>query len=179
MAKARPDPPPRIGYAEAMHSAHFVAAPLLTAAALSLAGVVAGADKQFLLPGPALLLLVITSMVLIASMQLSYDARQWLFTRQAMYDHLSGSYWRDNPQERDSKADEEFHAAQVLWVAGNTNAVRCYNAGTVLLGLGVAVALAPPDCGKQLAARWIATGIVALGTLLDARWMVRMWRQPS
>ncbi|MGK3941376.1 hypothetical protein ABK046_23430 [Streptomyces caeruleatus] len=72
----------RHGFGTAAKEAHFIAAPLLTAAALSLAGVVAGADDEFRWPGVTLFLLVATSMALIASIQISYYALQFKFTEE-------------------------------------------------------------------------------------------------
>lgn len=159
---------PKLGYGAASKEAHFVAAPLLTAAALSLAGVVAGADDEFRWPGATLVLLVITAMTLIFSMQLAYNARLHLFGFAELTDHYRGLRRTTLP---DSRLQEEYAAADRQWRQGQRRAVRTYNAGTALLGVGVAASLAPPDCGRQAAWRWTAAGIVLAGTAADAIWV--------
>lgn len=153
-----------------MKAAHFVAAPLLTAAALSLAGVVGGADDEFRWPGPTLILLVITAMTLIFSIQLGYNARIYLYTYRELEADLAqvgdGSF-------SDDRKHAMYAAAQQLWRKRNTKAVIVYNLGTLLLGLGVAASLAPPDCGRQIEWRWAAAGIVLAGTIADAVWVLR------
>ncbi|GLP67931.1 hypothetical protein TUSST3_45530 [Streptomyces sp. TUS-ST3] len=148
-----------------------MAAPLLTAAALSLAGVVAGADDQFLLPGPTLILLVITAMTLIYSMQLSYNARYYFYTFADLEDWFKGVGDGSAPK---SYVRAQHKLAQRMWRTRNAKAVAFYNLGTLLLGLGVTASLAPPDCGKQTLCRWIAAGIVLTGSIADAIWILRM-----
>ncbi|MFJ7075957.1 hypothetical protein [Streptomyces sp. NPDC098781] len=152
-----------------------MAAPLLTAAALSLAGVVAGAADEFLWPGPTLVLLVITSMTLIFSMQLSYNARYYFYTYAELCEWFKG--------QGDGSAPEPYvrsqhRLAMRMWGTRNTRAVRFYNVGTLLLGLGVAASLAPPDCGKQAVWRWTASVIVLVGSIADAAWVLKM-KPPS
>lgn len=123
----------------------FVAAPLLTAAALSLAGVVGGADTQFRWPGPILLLLVVASLTLIASIQLSYHARLFLYSHGDLVGWLSSEYVDSHKIHLWKKQKED----QQRWQKYNKPTVVCFNAGTVLLGLGIAAALVPPDGGRQ------------------------------
>lgn len=182
MAARRPeqenedDYAPKLGYASASKEAHFVAAPLLTAAALSLAGVVAGADDEFRWPGATLVLLVITAMVLVFSMQLSYRARIHLFSFEELRDHYEGL--RPNGVDGD-RLNSEYRAADRQWRTDQRRAVRAYNAGTMLLGLGVAASLAPPECGMQVPWRWTAAGIVLVGTAADTVWLFWTLRDKS
>ncbi|MER5942222.1 hypothetical protein ABT121_33510 [Streptomyces sp. NPDC001928] len=159
---------PKLGYGAASKEAHFVAAPLLTAAALSLAGVVAGADDEFRWPGATLVLLVVTAMTLIFSMQLAYNARLHLFAFGELKDHYDGLRPGGVPE---SRLQQEYQAADTQWRQGQRRAVWVYNAGTTLLGLGVAASLAPPECGKQAAWRWTAAAIVLAGTAADTIWV--------
>ncbi|MEV0486384.1 hypothetical protein AB0I69_38045 [Streptomyces sp. NPDC050508] len=158
------------GYGAAVKEAQFVAAPLLTAAALSLSGVVAGADKAFRWPGAALILLVITSMTLVFSMQLAYNARAYLFTFAELKDHYEGLPRRVASLER---MRNEYDKAQDTWENRNYVAVLTYDAGSLLLGLSVAACLVPPDGRDQWPVRWAAAVIVCVGTMADAIWMVR------
>ncbi|MFS8200855.1 hypothetical protein ACLVWQ_19480 [Streptomyces sp. CWNU-52B] len=171
----------RLGYDAAMKEAHFIAAPLLTAAALSLAGVVGGADKRFLWPGPTLLLLVATAMTLLASMQLNYYARQFLFTyrelEQNWIDHVDKWHNRAGDPELRKVLLPKHNKAQVRYKKFASRAVHTYNAGTLLLGLGIAASLAPPGDGKQALWRWTAAGLVAACTLAEGVWIVRIYKE--
>ncbi|GHH49042.1 MULTISPECIES: hypothetical protein [Streptomyces] len=171
----------RLGYDTAIKEAHFIAAPLLTAAALSLAGVVAGADEQFLWPGPTLLLLVTTALTLLGSIQLSYYARQFLFT----YQELEQSWVDRSDMWHGMSGDAELRE-QLLPIYKRARAryrrfalysVHSYNSGTVLLGLGIAASLAPPSDGKQVLWRWIAAGLVAVCTIAETVWIRRMYKE--
>ncbi|WP_078662529.1 hypothetical protein [Streptomyces bicolor] len=152
-----------------------MAAPLLTAAALSLAGVVAGAADEFLWPGPTLVLLVITAMTLIFSMQLSYNARYYFYTYADLCEWFKGIGDGTAPE---TYIRSQHRLAMRLWRTRNARAVRFYNAGTLLLGLGVAASLAPPDCGRQAVWRWTASAIVLAGSIADAVWVFTM-KPPS
>ncbi|WP_329441286.1 hypothetical protein [Streptomyces canus] len=159
--------PRPLGYGQADSMALFVAAPLLTAAALSLAGVVGGADTQFRWPGPTLLLLVVASLTLIASIQLSYHARLFLYSHDDLVSWLSSEYVDSHkiPLWKKQKEDQQ------RWQKYNKPAVVCFNAGTVLLGLGIAAALVPPDGGRQALWRWTAAVVVLVATVADGVWV--------
>ncbi|WP_405587833.1 hypothetical protein [Streptomyces sp. NBC_01092] len=169
------DVPPALGHGAALKEAHFVAAPLLTAAALSLAGVVAGAADEFLWAGPTLVLLVITAMTLIFSMQLSYNARYYFYTYADLAEWFKGIGDGSAPE---SYIRSQHRLATYMWRTRNDRAVRFYNYGTLMLGLGVAASLAPPDCGKQVVWRWTASAIVLAGSIADAIWVLTM-KPPS
>lgn len=171
--------PVPLGYGHASKEAHSIAAPLLTGAALALAGVVAAADKDkkvFYWPGVSLLMLVATSMALLASIQLHYYSRQFLYSRQDIHD------WYDLD-------DSPGHQAQVVelygwqgddygkWERSNDWAVHCFNTGTVLLGLGVVTVLIPPDGGQQAFCRWLAAGLVLLCTVAEVAWTLAIYRK--
>ncbi|MFJ3796835.1 hypothetical protein ACIPSJ_11145 [Streptomyces sp. NPDC090088] len=165
--------PPPLGIGAATKEAHFVAAPLLTAAALSLAGVVGGADDAFRWPGPTLLLLVVTALTLIFSMQLAYNARVYLYSRQDLADDYADLESGPPP---DDYIDELYGLAQTRWRNENRHAVAVYDLGTVLLGLGIAASLAPPDCGRQAAWRWTAAVVVLVCALADGAWAA-FWKK--
>ncbi|MFF3936202.1 hypothetical protein [Streptomyces phaeofaciens] len=156
-----------------MKDAFFIAAPLFTAASLSLAGVVAGADTAFLLPGLTLLLLTGSSLVLIAAIQLNYYARQFAFTFKDVEErlgHLPG--WQmTNSADRVREFARMQRVARKRYVKFANYSVNCFNLGVLLLGLGVASALAPPDDGKQQPWRWVAGAMVLAATTLEALWI--------
>lgn len=159
--------PAPLGYAQADTAALFIAAPLLTAAALSLAGVVGGADDEFRWPGPILLLLVVAALALVASIQLNYHGRLYLYS----HDDLASWYSEKFVCLNKAHLYERQRGHQDTWKTYNAAAVRCFNAGTVLLGIGIAAALVPPDCSKQAGWRWTAAAVVLVATVIDAIWV--------
>ncbi|MEW1826400.1 hypothetical protein [Streptomyces sp. NPDC088196] len=171
--------PVPLGYGHASKEAHSIAAPLLTGAALALAGVVAGADKDkktFYWPGVSLLMLVATSMALLASIQLHYYSRQFFYSRQDIHD------WYDLDDSPEDEAQlTRLYAWQgddyKRWARNNNWAVRFFNAGTVLLGLGIVTVLLPPDGGQQAPCRWAAAGLVLLCTVAEAAWTLATFRK--
>ncbi|GAA4068461.1 hypothetical protein [Streptomyces shaanxiensis] len=164
---AAPEP---YGYGHASASALFIAAPLLTAAALSLAGVVGGADDEFQWPGPILLLLVIAALALIASIQFAYHARLYLYSYDDLECWLGPDHVKAFAPDLRTKQEED----QAIWAKYQLWAVHSFNFGTILLGLGIAAALVPPDCGEQPEWRWTAAVVVLLATLADAAWVTYM-----
>ena len=165
-----------LGRPKTLESAHFVTAPLLVAAALSLAGVVAVAETWFRWSGPTLLLFVFTAVMLLASIQLSYYARQYLYSRADLADWCSEEYvqqhesdWSENGilarQQRDFKE----------WQKYSDWAVHCYNLGSVLLGLGISAALVPPDAARQADWRWTAAALVVAADLVEIIWISKLY----
>ncbi|WP_232026267.1 hypothetical protein [Streptomyces lincolnensis] len=151
----------------------FVAAPLLTAAALSLAGVVGGGDTHFRWPGPILLLLVVSAITLIASIQLSYHARLYLYSYDDLVNWYSETYVSKHKLTLWQKQQEDHED----WQNYNLAAVICFNVGTLLLGLGIAAALVPPDDGRQAPWRWTAAAISLLATVADGVWITYLHRK--
>ncbi|MGW0811364.1 hypothetical protein [Nonomuraea sp. NPDC002799] len=163
-------------YASAGKEVHTVAAPLLTAAALSLAGVVAGATSAFLWSGPTLLLLVTASLLLVACIQLHYHSRQYLYTRADIDDWLATDFATEQ-----HKAYRELCKFQGVdyrnWLKFHSRAVHCFNAGTILLGVGVAAALLPPSAEQQAIWRIVAAGMVLVAVVADAVWTINLYRK--
>ncbi|MFD9328810.1 hypothetical protein [Streptomyces sp. NPDC060065] len=158
----KPDP---LGYGQGVKEVHFIAAPLLAAAALSLAGVVASSDRgTFRWPGFTLLLLVVTAMLLIATIQLGYYARKFLYSRQDVYD------WIPQPPPAEGTADEKFlrewqNDDYHKWLRYNNRANNCFDLGLVLIGVSVANVLAPPhhhSSDWRTAAAWTVIACTVL-----------------
>ncbi|WP_189707577.1 hypothetical protein [Streptomyces phaeofaciens] len=166
-------PPASYGRESAMKDAFFIAAPLFTAASLSLAGVVAGADTAFLLPGLTLLMLTGSSLVLIAAIQLNYYARQFAFTIKDVEERIGHrpGWQSTDPTVRDREFARIQRVAHKRYVKFANYSVNCFNLGVLLLGLGVACALAPPDDGKQQPWRWVAGAMVLAATALEGLWI--------
>ncbi|GGJ20714.1 hypothetical protein [Streptomyces brasiliensis] len=165
-----------LGYGQGAKEAQFVAAPLLAAAALGLAGVVAGAgDDLFLLSGPTLLVLVLSALLLIYSIQLAYHARKFLYSKQDVFDWY-GLAIREQPQRLLQLCIEQGNDFRT-WVVYNNRANSLFNTGTVLLGFGVAAALAPGHDSRQQPWRWGAAVMVLLCTLGEIYWQRRLRRK--
>ncbi|GAA2872000.1 hypothetical protein [Nonomuraea rubra] len=159
-------------YAYAAKEVQTIAAPLLTAAALSLAGVVAGASsKTFLWPGPTLLLLVAASLLLVASIQLHYHSRQYLYTCADIEEWV--------PEDISPAVRAKLYEWQgddfSTWMVFHNRAVHCFNTGTVFLGIGVAAALWPPEEGTQATWRTVAAIMVLLGVAVEVGWMAHLY----
>ncbi|MDH6452409.1 MULTISPECIES: hypothetical protein [unclassified Streptomyces] len=158
----------RLGLPEAAKQALFITAPLLTAAALGLAGVVGGAAKEFQWPGITLLLLVATSMILILSIQLGYDALQFRYTPAQVEEDI-------RVHGRVHHSAEELNAivnnAFKVYKRRIRHAIFCFNLGTLMLGLGISAVLVPPPCTPQPGWRMAAAVLVLVCTVLDAIWI--------
>ncbi|WP_416974556.1 hypothetical protein [Streptomyces sp. 4F14] len=166
-----PDP---LGYGHGSKEAQFVAAPLLAAAALGLAGVVAGAkDDLFLFSGPTLLILVLSAMSLIFSIQLAYHARKFLYSRQDVYDWHE--YEAADERTRLALRTKQYNDYRT-WFRFNNKANLGFNTGTVLLAFGVAAALAPGGDSSQKGWRWCAAGIVLACAFGEIYWQHRLTR---
>ncbi|MGW3242925.1 hypothetical protein [Streptomyces sp. NPDC001070] len=169
----RPQP---LGIGHAAQEAHSIAAPMLTAAALALAGVVAGADADtFLWSGPTLLVLVAASLSLVASIQLHYYARHFYYSVQDI------DVWYGLDVHRGSGIHEELcHRQQQdfeRWERFTGRAVACFNTGTLLLGVGISLALAPAHGDKQGVWRWVAFSMVLVCTVADMAWIAYLYTQ--
>lgn len=158
----------RYGTPEAAHQAHFIAAPLLTAAALGLAGVVGGAPNEFKWPGWTLLLLVITAMLLILSIQLGYFAVQFKFECSDVEEDF-----RIHGTALDAtRINSIVLTARETYAKYIERAMTCFNFGTLMLGLGIAAALMPPPCTNQADSRTAAAVLVLVCTVFDGLWML-------
>ncbi|MFF7885814.1 hypothetical protein ACFZDJ_49280 [Streptomyces sp. NPDC007896] len=168
MDKAKFDPALHVGYPKPLGLVHAadvaltIAAPLLTAGALSLIGVVCADADKFRWPGPTLLLLVLTVLSLITSIQLGYQARQYLYSYQDLKD------WR--AEEPEPKFVENQHTDYLTWLDKTFLASIVYNLGTVLLLLSVAAALTPEGTGPLALWRWITAGLILAATGGEALW---------
>jgi uncharacterized membrane protein AbrB (regulator of aidB expression) len=168
--------PKPLGQGRATQEAHSIAAPMLTAAALALAGVVAGANPNvFVWPGPTLLVLVAASLALVASIQLHYHASHFYYSAQDV------DAWYGPDLEDNTEAREKLLRRQRLdfdeWKKFIQGAIACFNAGTLLLGIGVSLALAPSDGDTQAVWRWVAVAMVLLCTLMDMAWIAYLYKR--
>lgn len=95
--------PKPLGLIRATETALFIAAPLLSAGALSLIGVVCADAEKIRLAGPTLLLLVMAVIALMLSIQLGYHARQWIYS----YEEIQNWTGRHEPHPADLELQKE------------------------------------------------------------------------
>lgn len=159
-----------LGYGQAADAAHFVAAPLLTSAAVALIGVIGADGDKFRWPGPALLGLALAAMALVGSVQYGFHARALLYSAADVADWWGEEYMTEHGDELRERQHEHFRQ----WQVKIGRAVLTYNLGTTLLGAGVAACLAPPvgAAAAMAVSRWIAFGAVAAGALGELGWAV-------
>ncbi|MCX4698395.1 hypothetical protein OG252_20670 [Streptomyces sp. NBC_01352] len=166
-----PRVPYPLGYAEASVSTQTVAAPLLTAASLSLLGVVLVDGNDFRWPGATLLLVVTASISLIGSIQLGADARRFLYNRQTLE-----AWYTPEELDRGPLAQVEQEAHFIVWKVRNQRAVIAFNSGTMLLVFAVSSALIPSG-DDHAVWHWIATGLALAAALVEAWWMFHLHRE--
>lgn len=162
---AKPAP---LGYGQASDAAHFVAAPLLTSAAVALIGVIGADGDKFRWPGPALLALAMAAMALVGSVQYGFHARALLYSAADV-----AAWWgQEDLTGRRAELRQRQHEHFGQWQIKIGRAVLAYNLGTALLGAGVAACLAPPTSttGPAALCRWLACAAVAAGALGELGW---------
>ncbi|GGV78197.1 hypothetical protein GCM10010294_46980 [Streptomyces griseoloalbus] len=154
--------PSKIGYVTAAQNAHFVAAPLLAAAAIGIAGVMAADGDKFRWPGPAMMLMTVCAVLFISCIQSSFNAATHLFNS-ADLDAWYGT--SDKPPETVLMQVQQRDFQ--IWKSSSRRAVRLYNWGVVTLGMGTAAALAPHESAsfEHAACRWTACAVVVIATV--------------
>ena len=168
---AAPRPPrwPAPGYygsADALQVMGTVAAPLLAGFAITLATLVVTAEGAVRWPGITVVAAVLAAVLLLASVQLTFWARQATLTPSVARE------WWDDADTVDGRAARvrEMRGFDRVRNWYSSRARAAYDAGIVLLLLAVAVVLAPPTDARQPAWRWAAAGIAALAVLLELGW---------
>ncbi|MFJ7135475.1 hypothetical protein [Streptomyces fungicidicus] len=154
--------PPKIGYVNAAQNAHFVAAPLLAAAAIGIAGVMAADGDKFRWPGPAMTLMTVCAVFFVSCIQSSFNAATHLFNP-ADLDAWYGSSEKPPDTVLMQIQQRDFQ----IWKQSSRRAVRLYNWGVVTLGMGTATALAPHESASSAhaACRWAACAFVVVATV--------------
>jgi hypothetical protein len=155
-----------------------VAAPLIAGFSLALLGVVAQAPTSFRWPGATLTVLAMVVMMLAACVQFGFRGRAVLYSKADVE-----SWGRLSTLGR--QADEGLRAAvqardMAEWRRWHQRSRLTYNAGIVVLAVGVALALAPPARyvpdhplpASEAAWRWIGFGLALVGAVLELGWIV-------
>jgi hypothetical protein len=163
-----------------MDALGFVAAPLLAGAAIATIGVLGTDATKFRWPAPTMMVLTLAAVALLASIQVALRARRFLYNN----DELRA--WTPMPDEQDPEqvaTRVEVARARALaqqrdfarWLWLSERASWAYQAGVVLLGLGLASLLAPPAGASVSDAvfRWIAVGSVICAILIHVVVIIR------
>jgi hypothetical protein len=160
--------PVPFGRGPAMDTMTGIAAPLLAGFSLALLGVVAQAPDNFRQPGAALLMLTLTTISMVACVQLGFRARSYLYS----VDEIA-SWWPEPRPEFFTRALQKQQAGHFeLWLRWSDRARLAYNASVVMLAFGVALVLAPPagDGGAESAIRWVASALAGIAGLGELGW---------
>jgi hypothetical protein len=119
-----------------------VAAPLLAGFSITAIAAVAASSDKFRWPGAALLTLTLAAVLLVASLQFGFNARQHLYSAADVV-----AWWAQEDMAqpgRSERLQREQHKDYISWGRWSSKARMAYNAGITVLAAGVAVVLAPP-----------------------------------
>ncbi|MFD5341943.1 hypothetical protein [Streptomyces hawaiiensis] len=164
--------PKPIGYIAASESIHFVAAPLLAAAAITAIGVILADGDKLRWPDAAVLALTVCVTLFVFSIQRSFNARAHLFSAADIDDWFGTAY-----RPPDTVLKQHQHAGVKKWRTTVRGATNAYNLGVVTLGLGACLALAPPEDTTfwQAFFRWTASGVAAVSAGTEGISTARIW----
>lgn len=164
--------PRKIGYVSAVQYAHFVAAPLLAAASISLAGIMAADADKFRWPGPAILMMTVCTVLLISCIQCSFNGASHLLSPADL-----DAWYGDMQRPPEAMLMQMQQQSMRRWRRSAVKAVHLYNLGVTILGLGATVALAPPDNSslEHAICRWSACGVVGISTIYASVATVCVW----
>jgi hypothetical protein len=141
-----------------------IAAPLLTAASITITGVVVQQPDSLRWPGITLLVLVVASALLVTAVQLGFLARRHV----ARPDEIEAWWPSLTPADRAKRVRRDQSEEYLLNEWWADLARRAYNLGIVALWIGVGTAVAPHGDREQVM-RWIAAWIawaLAIGEIL-------------
>lgn len=144
-----------------------IAAPLLASVSIALIAVVLSSASAFRLVNPVLLLLVLAAAALIATVEFSFLARQYVVTPSEMED-----WWPDHeaPLRRTAlRREQRYHVAQFR--SWTVRARRAYNTGILALSLGVALLVVPH--GHISLGRAVVIIAAGLAFAAELAWVVK------
>lgn len=162
--------PRGLGTPHAVDQVHFVAAPLLAGAAVATTGVLGSDGAQFRWPGPAMLCFTVAAISLIASIQLAFHGRRYLYTPAELFD-----WWSEEPRPGLGQLQREQREDFERWAWWMTRSTAAYNLGVIILGLGAFAMLAPPEAASfaHTWVRWISAGAAAAAAAWEAALTLR------
>jgi hypothetical protein len=142
---------------------------LLAGFSVATIGVVAANSHAFRWSGIALFALTASAILMVASLQFGFHARQHLYSAADIRDWWTAEELNE-PRiahlQREQK--EDFRR----WLNWSTKSRVAYNTGIVTLALGVAATLVPePGKGVQESLRWAAVGLATSGAIGELIWI--------
>jgi hypothetical protein len=163
--------PGPLGYSAALESVGTSAAPLLAGFAFTLIGLIVTRSQAVAESNLALLLLVAAALLLINAVQFAFQARRH-YIPPGDYLSLVQIAERDGLSEDDIRKSYERSLDQhVQWLG---YARLAYNAGILLLLVGVTVVLIPPGRLADVAPlRLAAAALVLLGAVVEGLFTLR------
>lgn len=139
--------PAPLGYGGATDTVSTVAAPLLAGFSVATIGVVAANSHSFRWSGIALFALTAAAILMVASLQFGFHARQHLYFATDIRDWWTVEDLNESRIARLQRQQKEDFQRWLNWSAKRRFA---YNAGIVTLALGIAATLVPePGRGVQ------------------------------
>ncbi|MGI5128771.1 hypothetical protein ACQEVB_18335 [Pseudonocardia sp. CA-107938] len=168
-------PPAPLGSAAAGQAVSDIAAPVLAGFVVTLIGVVAQNPESFLLPGLAIVVMLVAMIAFVVSVTCGFRARQFLWTRA---DLLA---WYDGPIA--AALDGAYRAMHrrdiATWARWRARVSASYNVGIVALFLGVALVCLPPAryggepvSGTEAVLRYVAGTLAAGAGVGELFWWV-------
>jgi hypothetical protein len=157
---------PPLGYADAIDRVGFTASPLLAGFAVTFSGFVLTGNVAMRWPNVTLVGLVAAALLLIASLQLAFNARS---------SYLPYSEFSQRLDLVDEANKEGVREDYVIGLDAYrklaTWAGRSYNLGISILLFAFAAALVPAGSLDDVdALRWVASGAAAIGGLIEMVW---------
>jgi hypothetical protein len=145
-----------------------IAAPLLTAAAITITGVVVQQPDALRWPGITLLILVAAASLLVAAVQFGFLARRHVASPEEMR-----AWWPKLDQnETDARIRDDRADDAILYEWWADLARLTYGSGIVALWAGVGSAVAPQCGADQQTLRWFAAAIAWLTAAGEVAWFV-------
>jgi hypothetical protein len=168
--------PAPLGYGNAIDSVGTVGSALLAGFSLASVIVVTSAAREFRWPGAAVLALATAAVVLIASVQFTYNTRQFLWSGADVRD-----WWPEllEDSELETRLREEQAESFGRWQVWAKLTRTAHGAGVLILLAGLALALPPPQGGAQGGLRWAAFGVAVAGCAGEALWMAAWYGRRS
>src|SRR5688572_17976474 len=152
------------GEIDALEQSGSTATPLLAGFALTMASLVLTSAHSFRLPDIVLVLLTVS----VVSLVMSVQAAQWTRTFRVRPEEVQAWWPKMNADQRESCILDirEHHHLRKTWARRQR---LTYRLGLLALLSGFAVALVPPDSVSVM--RWVAFGVGCFGFALELLWI--------
>ncbi|MFC8247476.1 hypothetical protein [Streptomyces chartreusis] len=171
-----------MGFGAALHSATFVAAPLLAGFSVTVMGLVLRGQADFRWPGATLLLLTASAILLVASLLFGISSQKFLYSEDELKHWWTATEFENRKDDLSEHQQRDF----VHWQWQGWRAFACYNLGIATLAAALATLLAPlsrDDCAVA-ACKGISSVVMAIAALTVlisgsvTSWSVRQMKQP-